>query len=170
MRLLLSLTLFLAAGVLVLTVIEGRDKQPVVASAPAATVKALVVKPDVASGVATDVATDVAIQTHSGALPAKGFLYRWRDAAGTIHIQSTPPAPDQPATKIAFDRTKQREAENPEPVGAGARTSSSVRKRLAHPLSVYTPEGFEQLLKDVDATAARLQHRDQTLDRLREDL
>ena len=157
MRLLLSLSLSLAVVALILTAIVGSGERRAGGKLSA---------PETDNGTVTKATVHDPVSPP----PSKGYIYRWRDANGTIHIQSTPPPPDRQAVKIAYDKAEPPQPTEHKQVQAEAKDRPSVRDRVSNPLTVYTPEGFEKLLDAVEETAARLEQRDQVLDKLRKDL
>ncbi len=167
MRLLLSLVMSLAVGAFVLVIFLGRGerndlKQP---SAPVSVIPKLTPSETQAQSIqkldSTSLSPDEASKT-------EGYLYRWRDANGTIHIQSKPPGPELQATRITYQKQKVEKVEAQAKVTPPP--ASKQHGLLAKPLSVYTPEGFEQLLDTVEETADKLQDRNQVLEKLSKDL
>ena len=167
MRRKLSLVASLAVGAFVLVIFFGRSERSDL-DMPSETVS---VKPKQS---AIDIKSkptpklENALKPSGEASETVGYLYRWRDADGTIHIQSKPPGPDVQATKITYRRQKVEKVEDQAKVTTPP--ASKQHGLLAQPLSVYTPEGFEQLLDAVDETASKLQDRNQILDKLNQDL
>ena len=157
MRLLLSLSLSLAVAALILTAIAGSGERRAGGKLSA---------PETDNGTVTKATVHDPVSPP----PSKGYIYRWRDANGTIHIQSTPPPPDRQAEKIAYDKAQPPPAAEQKQARAETDDRPSVRDRVSNPLSVYTPEGFEKLLETVEETATRLKQRDQVLDKLSKDL
>ena len=91
-----------------------------------------------------------------------GTMYRWRDPNGTLHIESEPPPSGVKSEAIEYTSVVERTpAETPEEQTTGG--SSTKGEPSKDPLSVYTPEGFSELLDRVDETAKRIDERDQLL-------
>jgi len=167
MHLLLSLVVSLAVGAFVLVMLFGTDERSD-RNTPSATVS--VIAKQAPSDIKTTSATklDSVLKSPSEASKTVGYLYRWRDANGTIHIQSKPPGPDQQATKITYQKQRIEKVEDQGKVTTPP--ASEQHGLLAKPLAVYSPEGFEQLLDAVEETASKLQGRNQVLENLNKDL
>ncbi len=96
-----------------------------------------------------------------------GIIYRWRDANGTLHIESKPPPSGVQFETI--DYTTQ--VEPPASESAVETTPNDAKGRLTgSPLSVYTPEGITELMERAEETAKRINERDQLLNELEGEL
>lgn len=98
-----------------------------------------------------------------------GRIYKWRDARGGIHITSEPPPENVQAVIIPFERERSAKADKA--------TNSTKAMTKAVPavspsalMSVYTPEGFENLLDRIEATALKLRERSRHLEALEKQL
>jgi len=107
-----------------------------------------------------------------------GRMYKWRDARGGIHIATEPPPKNVQAVIIPFVRER---AGKPADKAAGTTKASTKASTGAMPalapllspsalLSVYTPEGFENLLDRVEETARKLHERSSQLESLEKQL
>ena len=96
------------------------------------------------------------------------YLYIWRDQKG-VHIESAPPPEGVQVETMPFERSiliePPADAETAAPLAGEAPPVSGF-----DPTSVYTPEGFEQLLKHIDRTAGQLRAREELLESLHEEL
>ena len=92
-------------------------------------------------------------------------FYRWRDATGHIHFSSTPPPVSVVAEEIPFVREVPVPEALADPLPGAIATGRGLD--WAGPLSVYTPDGFADLMDDVEETTKRLEERDQQLDDMR---
>ena len=110
--------------------------------------------------------------------PEIGTMYRWKDANGTLHIESAPPPVGTEVEVIAFTKDastvteKSLDEADPSagqaaPTGASATPSPTL---VRDPLSVYSGDGIDELLQRVDDTAKQLQERKKTFDELKEQL
>ena len=96
-----------------------------------------------------------------------GSIHRWRDANGTLHLESKPPPAGVQFETI--DYTTQVEV----PVSESAPETAlgDAKGNLPNsPVSVYTPEGITELMERVDETAKRINERDQLLNELEGEL
>jgi hypothetical protein len=95
------------------------------------------------------------------------MLYRWRDADETVHIRSEPPLEEVDATLIPFEP---RWATGPPGPGDGRLGAPEAASRepsvVVAPWSVYTPAGFEALLRRLEETSNLLRDREEQLDEL----
>jgi hypothetical protein len=100
----------------------------------------------------------------------RGQLYRWRDAAGCLHFQTDPPPADTPVVVILYVRRQVVDA--PAAVEQSSPTNSFTRDIGSIPdlMSVYTPTGFDDLLRCVEEIALRLRVRDKNLETLEDQL
>ena len=97
-----------------------------------------------------------------------GSLYRWRDANGTLHIESRPPSSDIPFETIEYATPVK--TTTPETSGESS-TAENVGPQLPEtPVSVYTPDGISELLERVDETAKKIEEREQLLNELEDEL
>ena len=104
-------------------------------------------------------------------LPARGRLYRWRDASGSFHYQTEPPPAEVRADVIPFVRRQAVAAQNSPPSPPSpADGAPDLGDALPAALSVYTPEGFDDLMQRVEETAVKLRDRDQYLETLADQL
>jgi len=105
-------------------------------------------------------------------LPARGRLYRWRDASGSFHYQTEPPPADVRADVIPFVRRQAVAAQNSPPLPLPLPTDDApdIIDALPGALSVYTPEGFDDLMRRVEETAVKLRDREQYLETLADQL
>lgn len=129
--------------------------------------------------VARSKALPVAPESHEqGTVSHKehGRIYKWRDARGGIHIATEPPPENVQATIIPFVRARPAK---PAAVATNATKSSTKSSSKLMPgvpqspsalLSVYTPEGFENLLDRVEETALKLRERSSQLEALEKQL
>ena len=104
-----------------------------------------------------------------------GRLYRWRDANGTLHLESNPPSDGSPYETITYTKPIPEESEEATDTGHEQPQKMpedipAAQELLDNPLKVYTPEGFDQLLEQVDKTAQQLNERDRLLETLGDDL
>jgi hypothetical protein len=101
------------------------------------------------------------------ATPDRGAMYIWRDSRGVTHIESHVPPDSVQAEVIRFERrSKDRDT-----VASGATTTEAAPGvRPENPLSVYTVEGFEALMQQVEEMAQRLEQRNQRVKELSEQL
>jgi hypothetical protein len=100
-----------------------------------------------------------------------GYLYIWRDKDG-VHIESVQPPEGVQAELVPFERSvvvEQAPAETDVPHSPAA-IDGSLSDPGRTPISVYTPEGFEQLLEHIDRTADQLKAREELLESLQNDL
>lgn len=98
-------------------------------------------------------------------LEVPGRFYRWRDASGHIHYSSAPP----PAAVVAEAISFVRRVPVPESV-AGSTPGTTATDRnfeLSGPFSVYTPDGFSDLMDEVERTSKQLEARDRQLETMR---
>jgi len=114
--------------------------------------------------------------TKASTPPLRGTLYRWRDAGGTLHIESSPPADRSRYEAIPY---LSRRPAGPEQgadsiAGGNSRQSTPPTAKQQHldesPLSVYSPGGLNELLDRVQTTAGQLDERRQTFRDLKDDL
>ncbi len=166
MRLLLGLIMSLAVGAVLLVVLMDKSKQQAFVD-PSPTKAVPKQAPTI---IRAKTGEAVQLPAESSLTETKGYLYRWRDADGTIHFQSAPPDPELQTTKIPYDKQKIEPLPPTVRDNTPAQDASPRYDQTSNPLSVYTPEGINQLLDQVDETAARLKQRNQELDRLRQDL
>ena len=107
-------------------------------------------------------------------LPARGRLYRWRDASGSFHYQTEPPPADVQADVIPFVRRQAVAAQDSPPLPLPSPLPMDdvpdLIDALPGALSVYTPEGFDDLMRQVEETAVKLRDRDQYLETLADQL
>jgi hypothetical protein len=101
----------------------------------------------------------VATETH---------VYRWRDAAGTLHIESGPPPQGVVAERLTLHGEKKTKipvdsADNPTTLTRGTNS-------LTNPASVYGPEGFEQLLQSLDKTVKSMDQQRAVMKEIEKDL
>jgi len=112
-----------------------------------------------------------------GAERKTGELYRWRDARGTLHIESAPPPPGIEAEVLRYDvpapvdgaraRAPGLSTEPGVPADPGADPGAGRRSDLGdHPLRAYTPDGLEALLDEAAETSRQLEERNRTLEAL----
>lgn len=95
-----------------------------------------------------------------------GYLYRWRDADGTIHITS-----DAPQTPVDVETIRYGEAGGDHGPMIRAQTLLEDQSSLAdQPLRVYTAEGLNQLVMEFQRIDRAFGRRDRLLDRLIEGL
>ena len=95
----------------------------------------------------------------------QGQLYRWRDKNGAIHIQNIPPPPSVTATRIPFAQSMQWDTDS-----VDADHSIALVPAAANPLSVYTPEGFGDLMQRLQDTAGALHEKNREFESLKEQL
>ena len=96
-----------------------------------------------------------------------GTLYRWKDANGTLHIESKPPPSGVEYETIGYT-TK---VEHPVAESTVETTPSDTTGRLPDsPLSVYTTGGITELMERANKTAKRIDERDQLLNELEKKL
>lgn len=114
--------------------------------------------------------------TPETAVPAKtttetGYLYIWRDKDG-VHIESVPPPEGVQVERMPFERSVV--IEEPPTATVDPETMAVTDGLLSSPdftpMSIYTPEGFEQLLEHIDKTADELEAREELLESLQDDL
>ncbi len=108
---------------------------------------------------------DRAVAGSQPAPPSEGALYIWRDERGVTQIRSEPPPQSVQPQVVPFERKPAR-SETP---GAEAVTEATPREPKS-PLSVYTPEGMEDLMEQVEETARQLDERNQRLEELSKQL
>ena len=96
-----------------------------------------------------------------------GTIYRWRDANGTLHLESKPPP-----SGVQFDTIDYTHRVEPPVSESGSETAAEDGKGTlsSSPVSVYTPEGITELMERVDETAKRMNERDQLLNELEGEL
>jgi hypothetical protein len=96
------------------------------------------------------------------------FLYRWRDPAGRVHVTSQAPTGGSAAVeRIPFNPDPRRPAGAVVAGGpAGGAPAASRGDPAGAPLSVYTPEGWEALLRQVEDVGGRLDDRRRLLEDL----
>lgn len=100
--------------------------------------------------------------------PEPVTVYRWRDASGTVHFETRPPAPGVAAEAIEMRRPPVAEVvEEPAPGAAGGRTPAALDDDQP---SVYTREGMEALMERLDTTLDSLGARERTMRELEKDL
>lgn len=101
-----------------------------------------------------------------------GTLYRWRDADGVVHIESTPPLDGTEFESITFEFEQAPRAPSPTTTSGGTRASgkSSESSTESSPLNVYAPEGMVELMERIDETANLLEERRKVMDQLEKDL
>ena len=90
-----------------------------------------------------------------------GSMYRWRDANGTLHIESAPPA-----LGVSFETIDYVSEIKPTKQPATdelTATENPSTQLLVRPASVYTSEGISELMDRVEDTAKKLNTRDQLL-------
>jgi len=73
-------------------------------------------------------------------------MYRWRDADGTVHIESAPPTTGIEFQTITFQKTANRQA-GETPAGTNADTPDAPSPPTHSPLEVYTPDGMKALMR-----------------------
>ena len=95
-------------------------------------------------------------------------LYRWVDAEGTIHYEMQPP-PDGRAQILTVPI-------EPDETHSGVQQQRSARSGGASglldssPMSVYTPQGQEELMRRLDQTLDALGERQELMQDLKKDL
>lgn len=97
-----------------------------------------------------------------------GRLYRWRDERGAVHFQTDPPPAGVRVDVIPFVRQQPRAA--PAPQASAVDTVADIAESLPAALSVYTPEGFDDLMRRVEETAFKLRDRNQYIEALKKQL
>lgn len=98
--------------------------------------------------------------------PVAGTFYRWRDANGTVHLESTPPP-----VGTAFEAIGYQTKSPSSPEAATVQSPQDTGAQLdENPLRVYTPDGIEELMKQVDQTATQLKNREKALEQLKDQL
>ncbi len=98
--------------------------------------------------------------------PQTATVYRWRDAAGTLHYESEPPPAGINSDRLIFKRAT-RESDGSEPGTAVPRAGGGGI--AANPLSVYSRSGQAELMRRLDTTVEQVDRRKELLDRLRQD-
>lgn len=161
MRLLLSMVLALVAVTALLPVLQRlgeRDGAPA-SVVPSSTSRAQQGSPAETATPAEETRTET------------GYLYIWRDKEG-VHIESLPPPEGVQVEVIPFERSVA--VGEPPTDAARAKTASVTDESLpsseVNPMSVYTPEGFEELLEHIDRTAGELKAREELLESLQDEL
>ena len=96
-------------------------------------------------------------------------LYRWRDADGSVHIESYPPPPGTRAEIIRVEKPAKTTAV-PEEQAPAPRQPKSDTGLTRNPLSIYTPAGAEELLERVDDTLKLLEDRRKDLEEMKDQL
>ena len=97
-----------------------------------------------------------------------GQLYRWRDSRGAIHYQTDSPPPGVQADVIRFVR-EQAIVNDAAPAPMHGAIPDIVES-LPGLLSVYTPDGFDDLIRRVEDTARTLRDRNVEIQKLEEQL
>lgn len=101
---------------------------------------------------------------------AGGALYGWRDAGGTVHISSSPPAGNvEPDWVRSFDRPAAGPGRGAAPAADAADAAAADDARLA-PFGVYSPQGLRELRERAGEVAEELDDRRRLMDRLADDL
>jgi hypothetical protein len=102
-----------------------------------------------------------------------GSMYQWRDADGTVHIESNPPADGNQYETIHHQKSTATVPKDTSPaatVSERLERSTEAVPQASSPLSVYTPEGMAELMKKVDETARQLDSRDKLMEDLSKQL
>ena len=112
-----------------------------------------------------------AASEQTDAVQASGSMYRWRDAGGTLHIESEPPRDGTAFETINYETRTQSSSDIVESADdASASGLRQPRNEPLKPFGVYTPEGMKQLLERVDDTARQLEARDKLMEDLSDQL
>ena len=114
--------------------------------------------------------SDAAEEENATAKTQTGTLYRWRDADGTVHIESSPPPAGVEFEAITYQGQTGETNADAAPQTTINSSADAQEKRLDPPLSVYTPEGINELMDQVDQTAKQMGERDKLLEVLQDDL
>lgn len=115
----------------------------------------------------------IEIEPRDQGTPAKkehGRIYKWRDARGGIHIATEPPPADIQAVIIPFVREHVARPTDHVTSAAQVNNKAVPAGSPSALLSVYTPEGFEDLLERVEETALKLRERNGQLKALEDQL
>lgn len=99
--------------------------------------------------------------------PAEVQVYRWRDASGTLHIESRPPPAGTQAEVLTFRGQKRPPVAEP---ASSDERQSRPSDPVRQPLSVYTPDGLDQLLDRLDQTIEQMDERRSMMEELQKDL
>ncbi len=137
---------------------------------------ALVVVLPLLERLGTEVAPRLAPLTQESSTPAEprepsgreeGTFYRWRDADGTVHIESSPPPLGTRYESIDFVRASPPDSLRSPPPSPESDRSSRLD---LNPIRVYTPEGIDELVNRVDETAKQMQQRREIYEQIKDDL
>jgi hypothetical protein len=98
------------------------------------------------------------------------IVYRWRDARGTIHYESRPPADGVYAEVIEIRARDVAPEEVMAPEQVAGRQPPGAPTPDRGPLSVYSTQGMEELMERLDGTLRGLDERARTMRELEKDL
>jgi hypothetical protein len=100
-------------------------------------------------------------------VPTTVTVYRWRDAKGTLHLESAPPPMGVEHEVLTMRGEKRVEVERD---GSGSAAGSEATDLGSNPLSVYTPAGSDELMKRLDDTLERMQEQQHQMQELEQQL
>lgn len=108
-------------------------------------------------------------------IPTSAQVYRWRDASGTLHIESAPPPSSMGAEKLILRGQKKVKVPSAAPAQSGqgsgvARQRLLTPQDLPTPASIYAPGGTERLMQQLDQTLGSMRERRAVLDEIKKDL
>ncbi|MGI9336309.1 MAG: hypothetical protein ACR2RL_24430 [Gammaproteobacteria bacterium] len=110
-------------------------------------------------------------QAAPGEPTARVTVHRWVDRNGTVHYETAPPPAGVRSQALVFEGRRQPEPTDTVVPGPPALPAPESDTSLAdNPYSVYTPEGFEELMQRVDETVKRLGERRETYEKLKQSL
>lgn len=99
-----------------------------------------------------------------------GVIYRWRDADGTLHIETNPPPAGVRHDTIEYRRTVDAPAGSVPAAVPAQPEPQAPRGGATMPFGVYSREGMRELMEKVDETAREIEARDELMESLREQL